>query len=177
MVPNGEHFKHTGRVIVFEKDETISDLTDRLYEFTQRLSRGDILTHNAIQSILGVDPHVNPWDNIIEKIRAKMQRERGIWLKPEIKVGYKLCTIKEQLEMPSIRLTRAARQARRGRKHVESLPLTECTLHDIKKRQFLIERTKAAEKAVKDEITAHHAILSTEKPTEERRPMWAIFPH
>ena len=137
---------------MFETKEEITGAVDAIYAIAQTLERGQILTHEAIRSVLGTEPHVGSWDHIVNRVRKRIQDERGIATWPENTVGYKLLTTVEQLDVPVLRLKRAARQARRGRKSVEALPEKSLTMHQRRVRLFMVERAKVGESAIRREI-------------------------
>lgn len=152
--------------------DDITESVDAVYKLTVDLNRGDVLTHQAIRSVLNVEPHTGSWGHVMRKVRKRLQDERGIATWPETTVGYRLCTASEQLELPERRLRRAARQARRGRMSVEALPDRSLTLHQRRIKQFMTDRARESELRIKREA---RAMSAETKPTPvlPRRPIGA----
>jgi hypothetical protein len=154
---------------MYESKEEITVAADAVYALARKLDRGDILTHQAITRVLHLAPHQGRWDHIVNKVRKRLEGERGIATWPEIGVGYKLLTPPETLELPTWRNKRAARQMRRGRKSLQALPDNILSLHQRRSKLFLIDRQKESERALRREMRAQVAQL---KPTQTlpRRP-------
>ena len=161
----------TGAFMIPSRDD-ITEAVDSVYKLTRDLNRGDVLTHQAIRSVLNVEPHTGSWGHVMRKVRKRLQDERGIATWPETTVGYRLCTASEQLELPERRLRRAARQARRGRMSVEALPDRSLTLHQRRIKQFMTDRARESELRIKREA---RAMSAETKPTPvlPRRPIGA----
>lgn len=168
MGPYGTNTNESEDRMIDAKDE-ISKATDAIYELMNSLDRGDVVTHEAIEGILGVRPHQGQWDHVVGKARRRLERERGIATWPEQGVGYKLLTRAEQLELPGWRLKRGIRQVRRGRHSLEALPEKGLTDHQRRFRQLTIERLSETERKSHQELRAQATLL---KPSHVHpRPM------
>lgn len=119
---------------MYEASEALAEMVERLIEAVKPLERGDLLGHDTIGEILGVAPHTLHWQACVNKLKRHMEAERGISLWIEHTVGYKLCTIPEQLELGHIYLVRARRRIRRGIKAIAALPQKGLNLHQQKQR-------------------------------------------
>lgn len=151
-----------------EKPE-VRDAVDAVYALTVNLNRGDILTHGAIEGVLGLRPHEGSWDHVVNRARRRLERERGISTLPAITVGYELCTTARQLEIPAIRTRRGIRQLRRARNSVNALPEKGLTMNQRRSRIFMIERLKDTERTLRTELKGQQEQLRP-TPTIPRRP-------
>jgi hypothetical protein len=154
---------------MFETNDEITAAVETVYSLTVKLNRGEILTHESVSGVLGLCPHEGRWNHIMRKVARQILHERGIEIRGEIGVGYKLLTSVEQLQSPSWRSLRALRQVRRGRKAVRFLPEKGLTVHQRRQRLFGIDRSLEMERSLRQEIKAHAEIA---KPTvvTPRRP-------
>jgi hypothetical protein len=119
---------------MFEPTERILTMVDELYTLTVPLNRGDILPHEAISRVCGVDPHARHYQWCLRKLARRLQAERGIAIWNEPKIGYRLLTVADQLNIPSRkRILKAKRQINKLEREVTCLavcPPTEgLTLH------------------------------------------------
>ena len=132
---------------MFERNEVITEMVDRLYRECSRLDRGDYLTHDIIRAIVGVEPHETPWPTVMKRLRRRLERERGIATWPEPTVGYKLLTCQEQIEMlPAKRAARADRQYRRAVRSVAACPINKLSLHQRRLQAAQLETMRRAAK-------------------------------
>jgi hypothetical protein len=130
---------------MFERNEAIVAMVEKLWLLARPLDRGDVLTHDAIQGALGVGPHEGSWDHVVGKLRARLRKERGIATWPEVGVGYRLCTKEEQLDMiPEERAKKARRQFRRAEADVRALPVKGLSQHQKRLRAEQLKCLKAA---------------------------------
>jgi hypothetical protein len=129
----------------FVETDRIAASVEAVYALTLGLNRGQILTHEDIAGVLNLAPHEGSWDHVVNKVRRRLERERGISTWPDPTVGYKLCTTAEQLLIPVLRARRAIRQVRRGRRSVEALPEKSLTVNQRRARAFLAERSRESE--------------------------------
>jgi hypothetical protein len=156
----------------FQPTEEVTRKVDAVYALLAGLSRGQVLGHEAIQEVLGVPPHTGSWSWVMRKARRRLEDEKGVAVWPDYTVGYRLCTVAEQLQLPGRRLRRAVRQVRRGRRSVEALPFRGLTPHQRRSQLFLAERSLDVERSLQRELrTQAESLRST--PTVPRRPQAA----
>ena len=82
---------------MFEPNAEYRAMIDKLYDICEGLERGDVLTHDAIRGVLGVEPHEGRWQHCVDRVRKKLLDERGVDSWPDPTVGYRLMTAEEQL--------------------------------------------------------------------------------
>ena len=157
---------------MISEKQVITDSVDAVYALMGDLNRGDILTHEAIQSVLGVAPHQGSWDHVVNRARRRLERERGISTWPAPTIGYELCTTARQLEIPAIRTRRGMRQIRRARRSVNALPEKGLTVNQRRARIFMIERLKDTERTLRRELKGQQEQIRP-TPTIPRRPSLA----
>jgi len=132
--------------------EEVQVAINDVYQLTEGLRRGDVLAHEDISRVLGLEPHEGRWSYIVHKALRRLERMRGIAYWPERTVGYRLLTKADQLLMPTWRLKRAQRQVRRGRKSLMALPEAELTNHQRRVRALTIEGLKEIERSQRNDI-------------------------
>lgn len=154
---------------MFELREDIQRQIDAVYEITEGLQRGDVLTHADIGSVLGLSPHEGSWGHIVGRVRRRLERERGIATWPETTVGYKLLTTDEQLKVLAWRARKANRQYRRAYRSVESLPEKDLTFHQRKARVLQLALIKEQQQRARLDLRTHK-LLMTPRPAMPRRP-------
>lgn len=140
----------------FEESPEVAEAVEAVYALTANLKRGDILIHERITAVLGLQPHEGFWDHVVHKAMRRLERERGIayWDANSLgygPVGYKLLTTAEQIEVGGRRMAKACRQMRKGRKSVEALPDAGLSLHQRRAKMFNLDRLKSGERAIKSE--------------------------
>lgn len=148
----------------------ITDAVDAVYAATRDLRRGQTLLHETIERLLGVDRHVGMYDHVVKRVRRRLQDERAIATWPEPTVGYRLCTIPEQLALPLVRSRRASRQIRRGIRSVEALDGADLTIHQRVLQARTLEAAKDAASHVHASIREHTGIFA-ERAETPRRPL------
>ena len=153
---------------MFESNRQITEAIEALYEVTASLNRGDVLEHGQIREVLGLEPHEGRWDHIVNRVRRRLENERGIATWPKNTVGYELLTKERQLELPSWRTLKGMRQIRRGRKSLIALPEKGLSLHQRRARQFRIDAMKDTERAMRRSLKAQQEQLQP-SPTLPRR--------
>lgn len=127
---------------MFARNPMISDMVARLFEAAGPLKRGDVLTRETIEGILGVPPNVGHWQYCIRRFEARMEAERGIGIWAEYGHGHRLLTESEQLEVWSRRERKARRQYRKGRRTVAALPVADLSFHQMRARAFLLDESE-----------------------------------
>lgn len=154
---------------MFESNEDIGNAVETIYKLSETLRRGDVLSHEQIQNVLGVRPHEGQWGQVMNRVRRRLERDRGIATWPVKNVGYELLTAARQLELPVWRLRKGRRQATRARKSVEALPEKGLTLNQRRARLFAIERTREAERSIRREIRSQSEELKPSQTLPRRR--------
>ena len=148
----------------------ITDAVDAVYAATRDLRRGQTLLHETIERLLGVSRHVGMYDHVVRRVRRRLQDERAIATWPEPTVGYRLCTVAEQLALPLHRARRASRQIRRGIRSVEALDGAELTIHQRVLQARTLEAAITSESHVRASILAHDSMLGA-RAEVPRRPL------
>jgi hypothetical protein len=152
---------------MIEESEKIKEMVGLLIEAARPLKRGDILGHERIVGILGVEPHTLHWQGCVIKLKRHMERERGITLWPEHTVGYKLCTIQDQIEVGHERQIRARRQIKKGLRSIKALPSKGLTLHQQRLRAMYDEGLRKSHRELSSQIATRVA-LTTATPVLPR---------
>lgn len=155
---------------MFESKPEITDSVDAVYAATRDLRRGQVLTHETVERILGARRHVGPYDHVVRRVRRRLQDERSIATWPEPTVGYRLCTIAEQLTLPLRRARRASRQIARGIRSVAVLDDVDLTTHQRVLQARTLEAAATSASHVRASIRQHDSLLST-RPDVPRRPL------
>lgn len=165
----GAQQREDSRVIA--RDESIQTAVDAVYQLTEELQRGEILMHTAIEQVLGIKPHEGRWDHIINKVRRRMEKERGIATWYSVTVGYKLLTEVETLrDLPVIRMKKAKRQIRRAKRSILALPESGLTMNQRKARHVQIALLGDQERGLRRDLKEQDALL-TLRPMAPRRPV------
>lgn len=164
---------------MIERNEAYTKMIAVLYAKAERLERGDVLDHETIRGVVGVGPHEGHWQHCVNKVRRRLQKERGIASWPVHGVGYKLLTVQEQAEMlPRKRLARAGRQVRRARASLAALPDGALTFHQRRLKAAQAEMLRQAGKSINSQRRAQEALARkpSVNPRAERRAMEQIQP-
>jgi hypothetical protein len=154
---------------VFEPIDAITRQVEAVYELFGQCIRGDVVPHYQIRAILGVEPHEGRWDHVVNRVRARVQDERGIATWPETTVGYRLLTANEQVEdLPRWRLKKAARQACKARRSVEALPDANLSDHQRRVKRAQIEALRKATSEVRKQMRIQEVVAR--RPQVNPRP-------
>jgi hypothetical protein len=144
---------------MFEATPEIDKQVADLYKAAKPLQRGDILPHDTIEAVLKVKPHEGRWDHVVNRVRRRIEARRGVATWPVPTVGYKLLTVKEQMEfLPKKRLLKASRQERRARRSVEALDDKHLTPHQRRLKLAQLDHLKVAGRSVRSRIRAMAAL-------------------
>lgn len=155
---------------MFEQKEEIRAGVNAVVTAAASLNRGDTLTHEAITEAIGLKPYEGRWVYILKRAFDRIERDRGITLRAEIGVGYRLLTNQEQLtEEPQRRTRRANRQLRRGRLSVVRLPVHGLTVHQRRIQAANLERLRESERELRKSLK-DQAEQARPTPTIARRP-------
>lgn len=153
-------------MLTFETKEHINKLVDAVYALTESLERGMILPNADIQGVLGVPPHVHPWNHVLRRVERRLLRERGIAFWPNHRDGKKLCTHAEQLLVLTERLRRANRQTRKGLAANRALEPSQLSPHQRRLQAFYADKARDARRATTSAIRA----MNKQAKPPERMP-------
>lgn len=124
---------------------------DRLYEMMQPMGRGDVLTFEVLDEVIGGERHRHPWALVIKKLKRRLLEERGITLKNAQMVGYYLAPVDEQIAQGADRTREAARRIGWGIKHVDATPDEELTLPSRQRKIGVVHGLTGLLKTVKQQ--------------------------
>lgn len=125
--------------------------TERAWKMLTKLERGDLLSHEDAELALGAERPSDRYYALMDKLKRRMEDERGISLIAIPMVGYQLATAKDQLGLGRHRVVRAARQIRKGAKSVGSLPEAECNFTELRAKQAMEEKLALMERGARQE--------------------------
>ncbi len=106
---------------MFELNAEIKSRIDVLAERLNEFGRGDTISHDEIESTLGIVRYERGWNHCVSRIKRYMERVRKITLINVPDVGYKLATHQEQINQGNYRMNRATRQLTRGVRSLRAL--------------------------------------------------------
>jgi hypothetical protein len=144
---------------MFQQNPTLTEFVAKLLDACRPLQRGDYLRHEAIIPILRVQPNEGHWPTCIVKLKRQLELTRGITIRCERGVGYRLLTIDEQLtEAPRARLRSSNRQLTKGRGHVACLPSRGLSEHQRHIKVAMLESIQKARTAVTSQVRRNAAL-------------------
>lgn len=113
-----------------QKSERIAQAVKAIMDATEGWVRGNILTHEQIESVGELVRYQGSWGTVILTLKKRFETERGITLDNIPGVGYKLATVNEQInDCVQKRSRRAVRQFNKAAGHLEAVPDEEMTTH------------------------------------------------
>lgn len=113
---------------MFKAKDEITDATNRVLDLFRHYTRGDVATWEVIEATAGFSRGGGHWTSFAYRLKRDLRRTRGITLNAVRGVGWKLETVKEQLEdAPVRRQRRAGRQLHRSVQELRALPMSELT--------------------------------------------------
>lgn len=136
----------------FQPKQEITEATERLLNCLRELKRGDIITYEVMEKVIGLKRKNNRFKTVFNKARKQfLQDVAGIDLDPIRGVGYRLLTKHAQL----FNIRRPKKEVSQRRKwSVELIGVTKETLTDgerqVVKDQY--ERNQAAIREEKNHI-------------------------
>lgn len=137
---------------MFESSDEITEAVENVYRLFDDLNRGDTLGHEIISECLGLLPHQGRWDHVMSRVERRLLGVQGIAFWPNWRGGYHLCTVNEQLNLPSEYSTRAVRRIRKGGKCVTSILKKNLSLHQRRRLAFATDRILLSERALKRDV-------------------------
>lgn len=173
---NGPSFSLNQGASMFEEKGYIRRIVNELVRVTSNLERGDVITHEAIERVSGVNRYTGPWNQIVRRFRRRVLKERGIAMLPVVQVGYHFCTQQEQLTVcAENRQRRAIRQVTRGCQEVGALPLEGLTDHQQRLKKFTMDAMKAERKAMKHALK-DQSLVNRKSEVNPQRPRPTTIP-
>ena len=141
-----------------------SQLVEAVYAATRDLERGDVLTYEEIRKVLNVDPHTGCWQVVVNKVRQRLEAERGISTYFVLNHGYELLSVEKQLELMRRRSRKAARQLRRGLGSLRCLPREDLNRGQIARLASLIAIGKRSLVSIHRDMRAQSRVLDSGFP-------------
>ena len=157
---------------MFERRDEIQQMVDGLVALCGPLGRGELLTREAIQVVVGVEPNTAHWKHCVHQARRRLERERGIATWPVVGQGFRLLTVDEQIGLlPRLRRRKAFRQIRRSQQSVTALPAAELSLHQLVARANQLAGLRRTELAIKAEGKIKAAMARATETAPRARPI------
>jgi predicted amidophosphoribosyltransferase len=150
----------------FVPSESLAQHVANLFEACSSLDRGDVLLHTTTSEVLGVAPYEGHWKSCIEKLKRRMEDERGITIWHQNGVGYRLLTRNEQLTVvPRHRMRKARRQYAKAQRSIDALADPELSAHQRLVKQRQEESLRNGLAVIEADLRRQAAIL---RPVEGR---------
>lgn len=155
---------------MFESKGEISVAIEALWQLSLGLNRGDVLTHEAVESATGMNrEHVSYW-HITKKFRKRLLKEREIACISVPGVGFRLLTHRDQVrDCGRNRHKRMFRQSQMGIREISAVDPSTLSLHDRKLRMAQLDRLFAERKSARKGMNESTEVRKTE--VNPRRPL------
>lgn len=148
----------------FTQSKRWKQILDAVMAEIAPLKRGDTLTYDVIELASEIGRDSLEWVGLVEKVRKKLERDRGIaWINIP-GVGYRLATVTETLTIvvPK-RQRKAARQIRKGQRSLERTPTDGLNATQKAARATALDAVKRSARAVHRE---RRIVTIAAKPTQ-----------
>lgn len=136
---------------MYDKRPENEKAIERAWAATAELGRGDVLEHERAEAIFGVARPDPRYYALIDRLKRRLEEDRGIAMRAIPLVGYELTPVKDQLELARFRATQAARRLRKGARHAGSLPEADCSFTELRAKQAIEERLHQSERSIRGE--------------------------
>lgn len=147
---------------VFKITRKYQKATDAILAVIAERGRGGRITLGEIESLSGFVRYGDGWNNLIQRLRSRCQREMGAVLICKEKGSLDILTAREQIEIPPQRRTRRAfRQLGRGLREVGCTPDQELSLHQRTVKSHTVESLKTQRRSVRKQAR----VLESLKPS------------
>ena len=157
---------------MFEQREDLQQMVEALVGLSEPLKRGDLLTREAIQSVLLVEPNTAHWGHCVRRARRRIEHDRGIATWPVVGFGFRLLTENETLTMlPRKRRMKAIRQMRRSWASVAALPLQGLSQHQMIARAAQLASLKKTQDAIAEEMRVSEVMARSSETLPRARPI------
>lgn len=154
---------------MFETNEEYDRQVEEIYALALKKKRGDLIAHEEIKAVFGIEPNTGPWQHLMNRVRRRIERERYISTISIRELGYKLCTLNEQIALGPWRLRRAARQVRRGERSVKALDgVANLTAHQRNLQSLTLAGLSKHRRSLYSQAKAS-TLLRKPTPTNPRR--------
>lgn len=154
---------------MIEQNPVYDQMVDDVYEIAKSKRRGDLLSHDEIREVFGVEPNVGHWQHLMNRVRRRLENRRHISTISIREAGYKLCTIEEQISLGPWRLKRAARQVRRGERSLKALASVASLSPNQRHRQTATLAAMAQHRRSLFSEARTTSLLTKPSPTNPRR--------
>ena len=149
---------------MFDRNEELTGMADRVYEELAAMSRGEILSRRAIQKITGLTPNTSAWQTVVNKARVRLLKNFGIGTRCERLAGVRLLTVKDQQTwLPEFRTRCAGRHIRKAEVALEAMRDEGMTLHQQQLTAAVLGHIVNARRTLRRELKEQQVLA---KPAE-----------
>ena len=127
----------------FTANPKLKKARERLLELLASKDRGELVKHEEIEKILGIDRPAPAYYRIVRHTGRLLEESKGVSIIPEASLGYVLATHDGQMGLLAVRAKRAKRQIRRGKTSVEALPDEELSQHQQAVKNAYVDEGKS----------------------------------
>lgn len=118
---------------MFEKKDSVTKAVNALMEASGRFDRGQVMSWEEIDHIIGGDHNDDPHKNIVNKWRSRLRQERAIITRCSRCVGVEFLTHEEAAKwVPESRQRKAYRQTRRALRDLKSVDQSRLSVNERK---------------------------------------------
>jgi hypothetical protein len=126
---------------MFDGNPYLDAMVESVMAFAAGLSRGDVLHMERIEHLTGLARYTTGWVSLIKKLKRRMEDARGISFLSVRDVGYKLCTLDENIDEVNRRGRRKAfRALRRAKQSLQCVPAGELSTHQSRRRALYLDK-------------------------------------
>lgn len=136
---------------MFERNPENKRAIEAAWEIVKDRDRGELLKHEEAEKAFRVRRPADRYYTLIESLKSKMLKERGISLISVPLVGYELAVPDNQLALGLVRSKQAERRIRSGIKNVEALPPGECDFAQQRKRLGILDQMELSRRQIQTE--------------------------
>jgi len=155
----------------FKADATITRKVERLKTHTNKMGRGDFLSHEDIERVIGEVRYEGHWPAVLDRFRRNLLRDRGIALHSEWGDGYWLATAQQQIvDQSLIRSRRVIGQERRNLKTLAAINAADLDEHQQNARAQMLEGCQKAYLRARQFLRLKRKIFITMKGAQLKAP-------
>lgn len=170
---------------MFEQRPEYKVMVDAVYAIAVTRKRGEFITHEEVTEVFGVGPNEKFYVHLMNKVRHRLEKHKFISTMSLRDVGYKLCTVEEQLKLGPWRIRRARKQIRRGEAsikalgHVKSLSINQrnrqaltLTSLETHRRELAVSERVATLVSKPTAVNPRRVIVPREEPKPQLPPTY-----
>lgn len=134
----------------FEKTEKYRQLEAKVWPLFATADKGTTIDHEAIEKASGLVRHTVEWQNLINGIKKRCEKERSMWLRVDREIGYRLLTDAEAVTQVKDEAGHSRRRCRKTNRKSKCIDESKLSFNQREVLDFYRKKLSEASKVIGD---------------------------